>query len=64
LNEGKTKEILCLAIKPTSLLVLIWALFFMGNPVGVSPMMASGHRVTVLFLVWGFEEVQIAMPLH
>ena len=56
LNEGRTKEILCLAIRPTSLLILIWALFSVGNPVGVSPMMvtlSSGHRVTILFLVRG-----------
>ena len=56
LNKGRTKEILCLAIRPTSLLILIWALFSVGNPVGVSPMMvslSSSHRVTILFLVEG-----------
>ena len=49
-------EMLMLRHSNLNLLILIWALFSVGNLVGVSPAMvslSSGHQVTVLFLVQG-----------
>lgn len=53
LNDGMTKDILCLAIRPASLLNISLALFSMENPVGssyVKTILSSSHFVTVLIL--------------